>query len=120
MGLYYYGFVVNEGIGLILVIQTFYPSTFSVLYNKDVYPTSVHKSNVEVNVWFVKCSEYQYIQNINQNYTKYQINKIEMWMTPINVGPIVVVVYIQNTAPTDTDQTHSLLAMLIYGNDYAT
>ncbi len=41
-------------------------------------------------------------------------------MTPINVGPIVVVVYIQNTTPTDTDQTHSLLAMLIYGNDYAT
>ncbi len=28
------------GIGLILVIQTFYPSTLSVLYNKDVYPTS--------------------------------------------------------------------------------
>ncbi len=24
----------------ILVIQTFYPSTISVLYNKDVYPTS--------------------------------------------------------------------------------
>ncbi len=40
VGLYYYGFLVNEGIGLILVIQTFYPSTLSVLYNKDVYPTS--------------------------------------------------------------------------------
>ncbi len=36
----YYGFLVNEGIGLILVIQTFDPSTCSVLYNKDVYPTS--------------------------------------------------------------------------------
>ncbi len=30
----------SEGIVLILVIQTFYPSTLSVLYNKDVYPTS--------------------------------------------------------------------------------
>ncbi len=40
VGLYYYDFLVNEGIGLILVIQTFNPSTFSVLYNKDVYPTS--------------------------------------------------------------------------------
>ncbi len=39
VGLYYYGFLVNEGIGLI-VLQTFYPSTLSVLYNKDVYPTS--------------------------------------------------------------------------------
>ncbi len=38
--LFYYGFLVNEGIGLILVIQTFYPSTLCVLYNKDVYPTS--------------------------------------------------------------------------------
>ncbi len=37
---YYYGFLLNEGIGLILVIQTLYPSTLSVLYNKDVYPTS--------------------------------------------------------------------------------
>ncbi len=37
VGLYYYGFLVNEGIGLILVIQTFYPFTLSVLYNKDVY-----------------------------------------------------------------------------------
>ncbi len=36
VGLYYYGFLVNEGI----VIQTLYPSTISVLYNKDVYPTS--------------------------------------------------------------------------------
>ncbi len=34
------GVLVNEGIGLISVIQTFYPSTLSVLYNKDVYPTS--------------------------------------------------------------------------------
>ncbi len=33
-------FLVNEGIGHILVIQTFDPSTVSVLYNKDVYPTS--------------------------------------------------------------------------------
>ncbi len=40
VGLYYYGFLVNVGIGLILVIQTFYPSAISVLYNKDVYPTS--------------------------------------------------------------------------------
>ncbi len=40
VGLYYYGFLVNEGIGLILVIHTLYPSTLSVLYNKDVYPTS--------------------------------------------------------------------------------
>ncbi len=40
VGLYYYGFLVNEGISLILVIHTFYPSTLSVLYNKDVYPTS--------------------------------------------------------------------------------
>ncbi len=36
VGLYYYGFLVNQGIGLILVIHT----TLSVLYNKDVYPTS--------------------------------------------------------------------------------
>ncbi len=34
MELYYYGFLVNEGIGLILVIQTFDPSTLNVLYNK--------------------------------------------------------------------------------------
>ncbi len=40
VGLYYDGFLVNEGIGLILVIQTFDPSTLSVLYNKDVCPTS--------------------------------------------------------------------------------
>ncbi len=40
VGLYYYGFLVNEGTGLILVIQTFYPSVLSVLYNKDVYLTS--------------------------------------------------------------------------------
>ncbi len=40
VGLYYDGFLVNEGIGLILVIQIFYPSTLGVLYNKDVYPTS--------------------------------------------------------------------------------
>ncbi len=37
---YFVYFLVNEGIGLILVIQTFYPSSLSVLYNKDVYPTS--------------------------------------------------------------------------------
>ncbi len=37
--LYYYGFLVNEGICLILVIQIFYPSALSVLYNKDVYQT---------------------------------------------------------------------------------
>ncbi len=35
--LYYYGFLVNEGIGFILVIQTFDPSTLSVLYNNDIY-----------------------------------------------------------------------------------
>ncbi len=40
VGLHYYGFLVNEDIGLILVIQTFHPSTLSGLYNKDVYPTS--------------------------------------------------------------------------------
>ncbi len=34
VGLHYYGVLVNEG------IETFYPSTLSVLYNKDVYPTS--------------------------------------------------------------------------------
>ncbi len=39
VGLYYFGFLVNEGIGLILVIQTFYPPALSVLY-KDVYSTS--------------------------------------------------------------------------------
>ncbi len=32
--------LINEGIDLILVIQTFYPSARSVLYNKDVFPTS--------------------------------------------------------------------------------
>ncbi len=36
----YYGFLVNEGICLILVIHTLYPSSLSVLYNKDFYPTS--------------------------------------------------------------------------------
>ncbi len=36
MGLYYYGFLINEGIGLIFVIQTFVPYTLSVLYNKNV------------------------------------------------------------------------------------
>ncbi len=41
VGLYYYDILVNEGIGGILVIQTFYPSTLSVLYNKEVYPTSL-------------------------------------------------------------------------------
>ncbi len=40
VGLYYHGFLVNEGIDLILVIQEFYPSTLSVLYNKDVHPIS--------------------------------------------------------------------------------
>ncbi len=39
VGLNYYGFLVNEGKGLILVIQTFYPFTLSVLNNKDVYTT---------------------------------------------------------------------------------
>ncbi len=34
IGLYYYGFLVNEGIGLISVIQTFCPCTLTVLYNK--------------------------------------------------------------------------------------
>ncbi len=38
--LYYYGFLVNKGIGLIFVIQTFYPSVLSVLYDKDVYTTA--------------------------------------------------------------------------------
>ncbi len=36
----YYGLLVNEDIGLILVIQTFYPFYLSVLYGKDVYPIS--------------------------------------------------------------------------------
>ncbi len=40
VGLYYNGFSVNDGIDLILIIQRFYPSTLSVLYNKDVCPTS--------------------------------------------------------------------------------
>ncbi len=40
VGLYYYGFLANEGIGLILVIQTFYQSALNELYNKDAYPTS--------------------------------------------------------------------------------
>ncbi len=40
VGLYYYVFLVNESIGLILVIQTFDPSTLSVLHNKDLYPNS--------------------------------------------------------------------------------
>ncbi len=40
VGLYYFGILVNDGIGLILVIPTFYPSTLSVLYNREVYPTS--------------------------------------------------------------------------------
>ncbi len=40
VGLYNFGFLVNEGIDLVLVIHIFYPSTLSVLYNKDVYPTS--------------------------------------------------------------------------------
>ncbi len=30
-GLYYYGFLVNEGIDLIFVIETFSPSVFSIL-----------------------------------------------------------------------------------------
>ncbi len=38
--LYYYGFLVNESIGLILAIQVFYTSSLSVLYSKDVYPNS--------------------------------------------------------------------------------
>ncbi len=37
--LYNYGFLVNEGIFLILVIQTVYPTALSVLYSKDVYST---------------------------------------------------------------------------------
>ncbi len=41
VGLFYFGFLVNEGIRLILVRQTLYPSTLSVLYNKEVYPTSI-------------------------------------------------------------------------------
>ncbi len=40
VGLYYYGLLVNEGIGLIIAIQTLYPSALSVLYNTDVYTTS--------------------------------------------------------------------------------
>ncbi len=40
VGLYYYGFLVNVGIGLILVIQIFDLFTLSVLYNKDLYSTS--------------------------------------------------------------------------------
>ncbi len=39
--LYYYGCLVNECIVLILVIQTFYPSSLSVLYSKDVYNLSL-------------------------------------------------------------------------------
>ncbi len=40
VGLYYYGFLFNEGICLILVIQTFYPSALSVFYKMDVFPSS--------------------------------------------------------------------------------
>ncbi len=40
VGLYYYSFLVNEGICLILVIQTFYLFALSVLNNKDIYPIS--------------------------------------------------------------------------------
>ncbi len=40
VGLYYYGFLANEGIDLILVLQTIYLSALSILYNKDVYQTS--------------------------------------------------------------------------------
>ncbi len=32
VGIYYYGFLVNEGMGVIIVILTFPPSSFSVLY----------------------------------------------------------------------------------------
>ncbi len=35
--LYYYGFLVNGGIALILVIQTSYPSSLSVLYSNLFY-----------------------------------------------------------------------------------
>ncbi len=36
---HYCGSLVNREISLTLVIQIFYPSAFSVLYSKDVYPT---------------------------------------------------------------------------------
>ncbi len=40
MRLYYYGFLVNEGIDIISAIHTFYPSGHSVLYYQDDYPNS--------------------------------------------------------------------------------
>ncbi len=39
--LYQYGFLVNEVIGLIVAIQTFYPNSLSVLYSKYIYPSSI-------------------------------------------------------------------------------
>ncbi len=35
-----YGFLLNEGICLMLVIEIFYPPFLIILYSKDVYPTS--------------------------------------------------------------------------------
>ncbi len=35
--LYYYGFLVNEGVGLILLIQTFDPSSLIVIVHKSHY-----------------------------------------------------------------------------------
>ncbi len=34
----YIGFLVNEGIGIILLKQTFCPSSLSVHFSKDIYP----------------------------------------------------------------------------------
>ncbi len=43
---YYYGYLVNEGINLILVTQTFFPSSLSLLYKCENYtllaPISSH------------------------------------------------------------------------------
>ncbi len=48
MGLYYYGFLVNEGIDLIFVIQTFDPSTLSVLFDYgDIVYESCSQNNLD-------------------------------------------------------------------------
>ncbi len=50
--LYYYGFLVNEGIGLSFVIQTFVPSALSVLYVKiSIQPLSVWSTIFYLNIF---------------------------------------------------------------------
>ncbi len=56
-GVYYYGFLVNEGIGLFLLIQQFYPSSLSILYkyyiSKDVIYFNCLKMYYDVCVYYV-------------------------------------------------------------------